>query len=71
LGGIGEMAVYAVCLGMTLAVAAESEEEAIEKARVELQGELDNGHPDKQRVAWNFDMYDVSEVMIRGEILNL
>lgn len=63
------MTIYAVCLGMTLAVAAESEEEAIEKARIELQGELDNGHPDKQRVAWNFDMYDVSKVVMRDEII--
>ncbi len=63
------MTIYTVCLGMTLAVAAENEEEAIEKARVELQGELDNGHPDKQRAAWNFDMYDVSKVVVRDEIL--
>lgn len=69
MGGIGWMTIYAVCLGMTLAVAAESEEEAIEKARIELQGELDNGHPDKQRAAWNFDTYDVSKVVIGDEII--
>ncbi len=63
------MTIYTVCLGMTLAVAAENEEEAIEKARVELQGELDNGHSDKQRAAWNFDMYDVSKVVVRDEII--
>ncbi len=69
MGGIGWMAVYAVSLGMTLAVIAENEEEAIEKARIELQGELDNGHLDRQRAAWNFDMYDVSKVVVRDEII--
>lgn len=63
------MAIYAVCLGMTLAVAAECEEEAIEKARAELQGELDQGIEDLQKVAWSFDMYDVSEVRLKDETI--
>jgi hypothetical protein len=63
------MTVYAVCLGMTLAVAAECEEEAIEKARAELQCELDHGIADQQKVAWSFDTYDVSEVRLRDEVI--
>jgi hypothetical protein len=61
------MAIYAVCLGMTLAVAAESREEAIEKARTELQDEIDHGVGDPQRVAWNFDLYDVSEIVLKED----
>jgi hypothetical protein len=63
------MTIYAVCLGMTLAVAAKCEEEAIEKARAELQGELDQGTADQQKVAWSFDTYDVSEVRLRDEVI--
>ena len=63
------MTVYAVCLGMTLAVAAESIEEAIEKARVELQSELDEGTASQQKVAWNFDMYDICEVRLKDEVI--
>ncbi len=63
------MTVYAVCLGMTLAVAAGSIEEAIEKARAELQSELDEGTASQQKVAWNFDTYDVCEVRLKDEVI--
>jgi hypothetical protein len=63
------MVIYAVCLGMTLAVEAKSEEEAIEKARTELQHELDNGIAGRARGAWDFDMYDVSKVDVRDDVM--
>ncbi len=56
------MAIYTVCLGMTLAVEAEGKEEAIEKARAELQYELDHSIAGQERGAWEFDMYDVSKM---------
>lgn len=63
------MAIYAVCLGMTLAVEANSGEEAIEMARAELQNELDHGIAGKERGAWEFDTYDVSKMEIRDDIM--
>ncbi len=55
---------------MTLAVVAKCEEEAIEKARAELQVELDQGNCGQQKVAWTFDTYDVSKVQLKDEIID-
>lgn len=63
------MAIYTVCLGMTLAVVAESKEEAVEKAREELQEEIDQGGGDLHRVAWNFDLYDISEMVLKDDTI--
>lgn len=63
------MAVYAVCLGMTLAVAAEDEQDAVEKARLELQCRLEEEDEMKGRDAWNFDMYQVSKMNLENEAL--
>jgi hypothetical protein len=63
------MAIYAVCLGMTLAVKAKSREEAIEKARTELQYELDHGVAGQEKGVWDFDTYDVSKMAVSGGII--
>ncbi len=63
------MAIYTVCLGMTFAVEAKSKEEALEKARAELQHELDHGIAGQERGAWEFDMYDLSKVDVRDGII--
>jgi hypothetical protein len=48
------MTIYAVCLGITFAVKAVSKEEAIEKARSELQDELDHGVAGQERGGLEF-----------------
>ncbi len=63
------MAIYTVCFGMTLAVEAEGKEEAIEKARAELQYELDHSIVGQERGAWEFDVYDVSKMGVRDGII--
>ncbi len=63
------MSVYAVCLGMTLAVAAEDEQDAVEKARLELQCRLEDEYEMKGRDAWSFDMYRVSKMNLKNEAL--
>ncbi len=63
------MAIYAVCLGLTLAVEANSEEEAIEIARANLQHELQNGIAGEERGTLEFDLYDVSKVNVRDGII--
>lgn len=62
------MAVYAVCLGVTLAVEARSEEEAIESAKAELQHELEND-AGQEKDALEFDVYDVSKVDVKDGII--
>lgn len=61
------MTIYTVCLGITLAVDAKSKEEAIEKARAELQGYLDDR--DKRAIANDFDLYDVSELVVKDNTI--
>ncbi len=59
------MTIYTVCLGVTLAIDGKSKEEAIEKARAELQGYLDGGDGNKRMAAKDFDLYDVSELYVK------
>jgi hypothetical protein len=66
---IGSMTVYAVCLGMTLAVAANDEQEAVEKARSELQCRLEEGSMHPEEDAWSFDMYQISKMNFKNEVL--
>ena len=61
------MAIYAVCLGMTLAVAAENEQEAVQKARSELQCKLENEDECQREDASGFDMYQVSRMIVKDE----
>ena len=61
------MAIYAVCLGMTLAVAAENEKEAVKKARSELQCKLEEEEGSRGKDALSFDMYQVSRMIVKDE----
>ncbi len=64
------MTIYTVCFGITLAIEAKSKEAAIEKARAELQSYLDGGDGNKRMDAKDFDLYDVSELDVKDNIIN-
>jgi len=63
------MPIYTVCLGITIAVEAKSEEEAIERAEAELQYEPKDGVAGQGRGALEFDVYDVSKVNVKDGVI--
>ncbi len=64
------MTIYTVCLGITLAVDAKNKEEAVEKSRAELQDYLDGVDGNKRMDAKDFDLYDVSELYMKDNIVS-